>query len=82
MIGYSFVACDPRTLECERRICFACKSKVDNACVICSFCGASATKGDSGETIFANFLNDLTRELRDTYQNALRIYEGIMNEMK
>jgi hypothetical protein len=80
-IGYAFVVCDPRTLECGHLICFECKSKVEEGNLNCKICATNTkyteAKGAAAETLIDLFLNDLTKELYDKYQEALNIYNGI-----
>lgn len=82
-IGYSFVACEPRTLECGHLVCLECKSKVEKGSLKCKICGVDAkyteVQGISAHTLFQVFLNDFTKELKDKYKAALQLYDGIFN---
>jgi hypothetical protein len=79
-IGYSFVACEPMTLECGHHICKGCNKKAANGSLKCKFCAKSvqltASKGIAAESLFECLTNDLVRELREKYATAIDIYDG------
>lgn len=82
-IGYPFVACDARILDpCGHLICFKCKEQIEGERFNCNICGCEAnctnTKAAAFETLFHLFLNDLYKELKDKYKNALYMYNGIL----
>lgn len=58
-IGYSFVASDPRVLECGHLICFECRNQVGNASINCNICGVNAkcteVKGVTADALFQLF---------------------------
>ena len=79
-IGYSFVACEPITLECGHHICKQCDEEAQNGSLKCKFCQKSVRliggSGVAADSVFKLLANDLAKELKEKYAAAIDIYEG------
>ena len=79
-IGYSFIAYEPKTLNCGHVICAECKNETEQ-CLRCKICDKSvkliAGKGFAAASLFQVLSNDLAKELKDKYAAAIHLYRGI-----
>ena len=80
-IGYSFVACEPITLECGHHICKQCDTEAQNGSINCKICAKSVKlfggAGVAANSLFKLLANDLAKELKEKYATAIDIYDGI-----
>jgi hypothetical protein len=79
-IGYSFVACEPITLDCGHHICRECGSDFENGILKCKICAKNVkligTPGVAADSVFELVKISLAKELKEKYAAAFKIYEG------
>lgn len=79
-IGYNFIACQPKTLQCGHLVCDECTEKIKHVGFKCQFCSEEMTNSNSpcnssGYLIDCS-LKQLTERLSETYKSALNMFTG------
>ena len=76
-IGYSFVACEPITLECGHHICKACDKNITNGRVNCKYCAKIVKllggRGMAADSVFQLIADKLATELKNKYATAINL---------
>lgn len=84
-IGYSFIADEPRVLECGHHICKECIAKTESGNINCKICSKIAkyygANGVAADSLFQLFQNDLAKELRDKFEATIKLYDGSENKL-
>lgn len=79
LVGYSFVACEPISLECGHHICKQCREKTQKEPLRCKFCNklirTSNSFGSAAELLIKANLKFLTRDLIEKYSHANSLFE-------
>ena len=79
-IGYSFVACEPITLECGHHICKECDKETQNGSLKCKFCAKfvklNGARGIAADSLFQFITDKLAKELKKKYATAIKLLEG------
>ena len=84
-LGYLFIACEPTTLKCGHHVCKECEPKVSTRSLNCKLCGDEMKSlervNSSSEALVSLFINDLAKELKNKYNQALDLYQGALEEI-
>ena len=85
-LGYEFIVHEPESLKCGHNICNDCEARANKGSFKCKFCQEerepTGVKVDAAELLMNIYLDPLVVELKDKYQKAFNLYDGILSLIK